>query len=380
MRIDFIKASNFKSLVNFHLKLAGFTCLIGLNGSGKSTVLQLIDFLAQQVRGDVREWLKQRQWKPGDLCSKFAPGKNVDFLVQFGILNVWKCSFNTTRLQCTKEILQFGDVRLDVHRGIYRIREGSRRDPGRFDTVAFDYEGSILSQIKESMLPGPLVDFKRFLQGVSSLDMLSPYRLRQRTRASEGMMGLGGQRLSAYLYEIGEEKRSELHRRLRQVYKQLDEIQSKSMRSGWKQLAIRETFGDRSFITEARHINDGMLRLLAIFAELDSQHTFLLLDEIENGISPELVEFVIKALTEARQQILVTTHSPMILNYLDDEIARQGVVYLYKTDEGATQAIPFFSIPSIREKLEVMGPGEAFVDTNLSQLADEIGGMTTGRP
>src|SRR5665213_1334974 len=42
----------------------------------------------------------------------------------------------------------------------------------------------------------------------------------------------------------------------------------------------------------------------------------------------------------------------------------QGVIYLYKTTQGFTQSIPFFSIPSLRKKLSIMGPGEAFVDTN----------------
>jgi ABC-type multidrug transport system ATPase subunit len=128
--------------------------------------------------------------------------------------------------------------------------------------------------------------------------------------------------------------------------------------------------------TEARHINDGMLRMIAILAELQSDNRFLLFDEIENGINTELVEFVIGTLVEAQQQVLVTTHSPMILNYLEDEVARKGVIYLYKTTQGHTESIPFFSIPSLSKKLEVMGPGEAFVDTNLTELANEIAGMS----
>jgi ABC-type multidrug transport system ATPase subunit len=116
--------------------------------------------------------------------------------------------------------------------------------------------------------------------------------------------------------------------------------------------------------------------MIAILAELHTDHQFLLFDEIENGINPEIIEFVITLLVSARQQVLVTTHSPMILNYLDDQIARNGVVYLYKTTAGYTESIPFFSIPSLNKKLDVMGPGEAFVDTNLTELADEIAGMS----
>jgi predicted ATP-binding protein involved in virulence len=120
-----------------------------------------------------------------------------------------------------------------------------------------------------------------------------------------------------------------------------------------------------------------MLRLIAIVAELASYgQRFVLFDEIENGINPEVVEFVIDKLVNARQQVLVTTHSPMILNYLDDETAKKGVIYLYKTSQGHTKAIPFFSIPSLAKKLTVMGPGEAFVDTKLTHLAEEISVVT----
>ena len=120
-----------------------------------------------------------------------------------------------------------------------------------------------------------------------------------------------------------------------------------------------------------------MLRLIAFFAELLSDHQFLLFDEIENGINPELVEYVVDAMVLAEKQIMVTTHSPMILNFLEDDIARKSVLYLYKTPYGETKSIPFFSIPSLAEKLTVMGPGEAFVDTNLTELVKEIESLGT---
>jgi AAA15 family ATPase/GTPase len=44
---------NFKSLVNFELDLAKFTCLIGLNGAGKSTVLQALDFTSAVMSGEI---------------------------------------------------------------------------------------------------------------------------------------------------------------------------------------------------------------------------------------------------------------------------------------------------------------------------------------
>jgi predicted ATPase len=230
------------------------------------------------------------------------------------------------------------------------------------------------------------VEFKRYFENVKSLDLLSPENLRRRTRDSKGTLGLGGQRLAAFLYELGGEKQRQLLQRLKTVYPRLQDLHTKSLRSGWKQIEITENYEGPNggffpaMVTEARHVNDGMLRLIAILAELQSEDQFLLFDEIENGINPELVEFVLDALVTTPKQVLVTTHSPMILNYLEDETARQGVIYLYKTPRGHTKAIPFFSIPSLAEKLTVMGPGEAFADTNLTELGSEIAALTGEEP
>ncbi len=379
MQIKTIRANNFKSLVDFKLNLAKFTCLIGLNGAGKSTVLQFIDFLAQQVRGDIKGWLRTRSWDAKDIKSHFGNKTNIDFSVNLmddsGGEATWEVSFDPVQLHCTQERIVIGDAILDVRGGKVAVRPGMAAE----QEIAFTYEGSILSQLREQNLPPRLLDFKRFCQNVQSLDVLSPELLRQRTRTPVESLGLGGRGLSAFLHNLGAMERQALAAHVRKAYKQLREVETKSLRRGWKTLEIAEEFEDRKLVTDAHHVADGMLRLIAILAETQTEHRFLLFDEIENGINPELVEFVLDALVSARQQVLVTTHSPTILNYLDDKVAREGVVYLYKTREGRTQAIRFFDIPSIAEKLTVMGPGEAFADTDLTALHDEIEAVAEGQ-
>ena len=66
-----------------------------------------------------------------------------------------------------------------------------------------------------------------------------------------------------------------------------------SLQSGWKQLKIQEDFDGAKMETEARHVNDGLLRLMAVVSAAFSENKFLLFDEIENGINPELVEFIL---------------------------------------------------------------------------------------
>jgi predicted ATPase len=385
MQIQYVTAKNFKSLVDFRLDLAKFTCLTGLNGSGKSTVLQFMDFLGQQVRGNIEGWLDERGWEAREVLSKFGSDSTVEFSVACRDIKgqidlTWAGSFDSSKLYCISErIIAANSATLEVQDGRLRIEDLAAIDSATSvlvdEKIAFSYQGSVLSQLRQETIPEGLRAFTDRFRSLKSLDLLSPERLRQRNRDSAASLGLGGNRLSALLHQMGPDKRRKIARRLGDVYKQLQSIESLE-RDGWKKLAIQEGYGGRQLVTEARHMNDGMLRLIAILAELDTNSEFLLFDEIENGINPEVVETVVTLLASAKQQVVATTHSPMILNYLDDAEARAGVMYLYKTRFGQTKAIPFFSIPSLAKKLAIMGPGEAFVDTDLTALADEIAEVT----
>ena len=132
-----------------------------------------------------------------------------------------------------------------------------------------------------------------------------------------------------------------------------------------------EQFGAQKLETDALHMNDGLLRILAVLTQAESDRSLLLLDELENGINQEIVETLVDTLLQSPQQLLVTTHSPLLLNYLPDAVARDAVQFLYKTPQGETRVRPFFSIPRMSAKLEAMGPGDAFVDTDLRLLAQE---------
>ena len=200
-----IRIDNFKSLVDFEIRLASFTCLVGLNGAGKSTVLQALDFISQQMRGDIDGWLEQRQWVPGDLDSKLTAKKNVTLYVQVDDIQ-WEGRFNRQLLRCTyEEVFQNGTRLMKVEDGEVFINRSTEPTGPHLvkNDIMFEYQGSILSQLKESQISKPLQSLKDALINIRSLDLLSPEYLRQRTRDSAGHLGLGGQKLSAYLHEQG---------------------------------------------------------------------------------------------------------------------------------------------------------------------------------
>ena len=71
----------------------------------------------------------------------------------------------------------------------------------------------------------------------------------------------------------------------------------------------------------------------------------------------------------------MTTHSGLLLNYLPDEVAKKSVYFLYKDSNNYSKAKRFFDIDSMKDKLNVLGPGEAMGDTDLIQLSESLKSM-----
>jgi len=373
---------NFKSLVDFDLppngyELDKFTCLIGLNGSGKSTLLQAFDFISRLVTGDVTEWLAQRDWKPRELVSHLEKKRSpvISFKVALrdsncGLLT-WEGKFNYVLMRCTFEsIRSMGaegeSVLLEVIDGKFYIAGAGGLAPAKHERLSFTYNGSVLSAaVLNDAAPGVRA-VKDTLTSLKSLELLSPQLMRRRARKDEDI-GAGGEKLSAFLGAFPPDQRNLLLGELREFYPALNEWTVKSLVFGWKNLRFAERYGN-GLSVGATHINDGLLRVMAILAQAQSSHSILLFDEIENGINPELVEKLMAFLIDVNKQVIVTTHSPLILNYIPDDIAKRSVMLLYKREDGRTRCIRFFDLPQPKEKLRSLGPGEVFADTRLAEI------------
>ncbi len=368
--IKSVRVVNFKSLAAVEIPLGHFNCLVGMNGAGKSTVLQALDFLSQLMRGDVQGWLDQRGWSAADLKCKLRKESNLTFNVRFATSRggslIWIGAFNRSDLRCSQE-MAFLNTKPLLRLSGQTYSWGGKES----QNIAFEYQGSILSALKDSELPAPLLEFRDAMRRVRSLELLSPEKLRKSARVSEHDIGAGGEKLSAYLDNIKGEQKIKLVELLQKFYPALVDFKITSQRSGWKKLSVFEQFGSQKLETEALHLNDGLLRILAVLTQADADHSLLLLDELENGINQEIVETLVDTLLQSPQQLLVTTHSPLLLNYLPDDVARKAVQFLYKTPQGETRCRSFFSIPRVADKLNAMGPGDAFVDTDLHLLAQE---------
>jgi len=200
--IKSVRVVNFKSLAAVTIPMGRFNCLVGMNGAGKSTVLQALDFLAQLMRGDVQGWLDGRIWTVADLKCKLRTELHITFNVSFsnaaGGTLTWIGVFNRTDLRCTQESAFLQDEKNGVSTSLRLNAQAYSLDGREGQTIAFEYQGSILSALKDSEVPAALLEFRDALRSVRLLEVLSPDKLRKSARVSEHDIDQGGERLPAY--------------------------------------------------------------------------------------------------------------------------------------------------------------------------------------
>lgn len=368
-----IRVKNFKSLADFDLSLGVFTCLIGLNGAGKTTVLQALDFIGHLACGITTF----RNWKKSDFITNGSNLRTITLLIDFSINDkciIWSAKYNVDKQRFSEEQIYHhddtadSDVNTYLHLKENRLFYDGMQQPGTKDISDYNYKGSVLSAFK---FEDPILcAVKNELQALKSLELLSPNILRHTSQPNDNL-GIGGEGLAGFLSKLSEDDSRSLAVALRDFYPQVDKFEIKRKKFGWKDLLIREVAFKAPI--SAEHINDGYLRILAMLSQKYSKAKFLLFDEIENGINQELINKLLEQLQNFNgKQVMVTTHSALVLNYLEDKVAKNSVVLLYKDKKGFTGAANFFDIPEIAKQMEFMAPGQIMSQTNLIELNEKL--------
>ena len=371
-----LKIDNFKSLMGTTIILSKNSFLIGINGSGKTTILQAVDFLSSIVEGKVQQWLDLRGWAKKDLTFSGHSKKLIEYKIDFIHADKsysWEFTLNRDLLRCTQEAVSCkdGTVLIEVRDGRYSVGEIQK------EKINFNYSGSILSAIKEEVLKDELTDIRTFFKNIRSAELLSPILMKKRARQARGDIGLGGEKLSAFIDELSLEKKNRLMDELKQFFPKVEGFDIRTLKGGWKDLSLREYFDNKTIEIDARHLSDGVLRVMAILSQLLTTESVLLFDEIEDGVNQELIKELVDILLKSPHQTIVTTHSPLLLNYLDDKTAEESMLFVYRQNSGATKTINFYeAIKKFRKidakQFELFGPGEIMQSVDLVKFSQTL--------
>jgi len=318
-----------------------------------------------------------RAWNHSELRSKHVGQRRAPFHTRFvveldlaGIGEVkWSVSYPLLYARIGSELVEInGKKELELKSGKLTIFWGD--EPLVTDLTLLRFAGSVLAVLDEKRLTPALLRLRSAMKGLRSLELLSPSSMRRSSQPS-GKIGLSGESLAGFFATAKPALRNTIVERVREFFPGLVNLRSVSKEFGWRFLVAHER--DISPVT-AKHLSDGFLRILAIVSQVEEHEdrdAVILIDEIENGLHPELISRLVKYLLQVKPQVIVTTHSPLILNYLSDQEARDSTILIYRNHEGKARSERYFELPSASKLLGILGPGEVYVDTPIDEVSSE---------
>ncbi|HEY4244174.1 MAG TPA: AAA family ATPase [Kofleriaceae bacterium] len=353
-----------------------FTMLAGPNGAGKSTILQAIDLLGGITRGTLAEYLRTRGWAATDLG--YGGGGKCRLVAHVRLdeeLFTWSVTIGRSRPEVLEERVVGGGV---------TIFERSRRRMWRLDEVTQSKE-SIVQTLGGSWLaafdPENRDDRRRYpslsrlagwAQRIRGYFYIDPQILRRPGRRGQTELGPHGEDLAPFLAHLRAttpKTYRALVERLQQRYPALESLRPVQEPDGLVHLNVKERWNGAAHTFDASQVSDGLLRLVAAAAirEIKPPVSTLLFDEIENGMHPALLG----ALTELLQdvspgsQAIVTTHSPIAMNYVRDE---QGILIVDRDKAGRPHATPLPKAKGYARLRGAFDPGELWYNLGEDKL------------
>lgn len=338
--IDKIQIKNFKSIVDLTFDLGRFNVIIGANGCGKTNILEAITFAsaASQDKLDA-EYLANRDIRVSDPQFMFNAFDDIDedenSTASMPLIIV---SVTSKSKLSTNAIIGYADKIkswINFANGIdkFRIKEAFERYEERtgetlellhdndFDILDLDTKyPDIFNKLKESLIDKPeLSSFVTYRPTES--------HLRKTFEARMFPFGIKGEGLLRYLKELGGES-LELFEEINKGLHLLDWFDSFSIPEDLLSNEYALSIGDK-YLKESMHsfdqrsTNEGFLYLLFYLTLFNSKDTpqFFAIDNIENSFNPKLCTKLTEYLSESamrnNKQVILTTHSPYILDGLD---------------------------------------------------------------
>ena len=392
--IEKLYVDNFKSLNEFEITLSPFTVIVGNNTAGKSSVLQVIEFLMNTVREDFNVILERRGWTVGDVKSKLCSKSRICIQCDIGFPNgesyrkiSWELVISA---YINKNIMELSSEKIILHeqneeKELLVYNTSSAADCCLYDAAGEKHPIEGISEIHSSFLKmisisdenkskyPILTALKEYLLDSDSFELLSPEKMRLSSRGVVDSIGNAGEKLPSFIKSMTEIQKNNFNKNIAEIFG--DTVVSVDAKTkgtpGWTQIISTERYLKKTMPIESKNMSDGILRMLAFLAvaETDKQGVTMLFDEIENGINLNYAEKLIHVLKTSCQskgnQLIVTTHSAIFMDYVDME----EIIYLFRDPEtGFTRAEALFDRPVFRKKLEYLYPGEVFMNISNEEI------------
>lgn len=352
-------AENWKSIGYAELNVDALTVLIGSNASGKSNVLDALNFLQRTASGllltsalqgdaivsPMRGGLEWSARKPGDVFCLSSTVSGEDTSIEFDYRI--ECEVSSGQCQLLSEQLvrrkyriskkgnrQKNPTQINIFRTdqvdavsptitarLYNGKQGSPRQLSRSSSVISQLVGQKLS----SEIEGAVNSILRVHRSIFILDPI-PSHMRGFSPLSDRLLP-DAANIAGVLAALPKDSKSEIETTLSDYVSKLPErdiVRVYSEPVGrFKSDAIlycEEGFSDSTMLLDARGMSDGTLRFLAILMALLTRPTgsLLVVEEVDNGLHPSRSNLLLSMLQDVGRSrgvdVMVTTHNPALLD------------------------------------------------------------------
>lgn len=318
-----LRFQNFLSLKDIEIDLGKVNVLVGPNASGKSNIARAIQLIARHARDGYPLLDGYRSLR--ELSFNFDPVVNIQISLEtlIGGTN-YSYTLQLTN-ECYIEQIQKENKTVIYHRGdspVVEIKEGNTYTIYSFIMGTQFYSRTIY----ESMLRALPSRVEREIHHlVSSLGRISvhsfaPGRLRLRNHISQPpLLDYYGENLARYLLYLYTERRKDFWRIEETLRGMVPEVEEVIPHIEGTEVEIWIKIKGVDEPLKPYNISDGTLRLLAIIAALYGGFSLVVLEEPENCIHPHLLEALMYLIRDSPSQVLLTTHSPYLLDYVKPE-------------------------------------------------------------
>ncbi len=348
-RFQNLSIHGFRRLQDVRIELRDLSVMIGANGTGKTSILEILSLLASSAQGKLASSITDLSGLSSVLTYDRAEDlrlgismamgahKPLEYSLQVrpqGIAYIIEEEILSQRRQPQgKPFLHIDSHGLDIK---YFQTEQKKLVRPNWEHNPLE---TSLSQVPK-MFQEP-EDFRHRLASstfyhVLNVDPRSPVRLPQPMRPAK-LPGRNGEDLVSCLFYLREAERSRFEAvedSLRAAFPRFDRLDFPPVAAGTLALAWRETrFSKPLYMNQ---LSEGTLRFLWLATLLQSPGltALTLLDEPEVSLHPELLSLLADLLREAsrRTQLIVATHSDRLIRFLQPP----EVLLMNSTEDGMT--------------------------------------------
>ena len=372
--INKIEIKNFKSIVDLKMDLGRINVIIGANGCGKTNILESFAFAsaASQKKLD-NEYLLARGIRipgPQFVIPAFEDLEETEY-DKIAISIFEGVSIRDIEVKFNKDSKKWEDASIvDVDRSIIELLNNlldiyaKQKGLGKIEYRDKDSEHvkGFLIEVLRKAISNKFPDFNPDMipklfdalynnKSLPTFLIFSPDEIvlrEQNTESPIKPLGIHGEGLFSFLKEQMNNEKS-LFEKLNEGLNLLDWFDGLDVPKDLLSNEAKLLIGDR-YLKESLHFfdqrstNEGFLYLLFYLTLFNSKETpsFFAVDNIEASFNPKLcmrlIRLLIELAKENDKQVILTTHSPFVLDALDLKDDEQRLFVARRDIDGHTRA------------------------------------------